>query len=291
MNGRLLLKSSAYLLVSVLFAAVLVLYRFPYESLQHRLEGLVAARWGLRLDLDDFGPGIPLKLRFSRCSLGQREEQPMAELEEGYLRPRLLPFFVGKIGVAIGAKAYGGFLDGNLLLKPFYDVDQYGLRLKWKEVRLEQHPILPFLLKQKISGKFSGDLQLHGSLKNPVESSGIGKLGVSNGSCPVESPYLEIDTLDDLEVNAVIKIVGAQLEINNCSFSAKGIEGTLSGGIKLRPKMSQSTLNLVGQGSVDPSLLKLQSTMQGMAVSLFKRGKPLPFKVRGTLAKPKFGLF
>ena len=136
MNRRLIPKVSAYLFVAVLFAAVLVLYRFPYESLQHRLQGLVAARWGLWLDLDDFRHGMPLRFKFSRCSLGKREGPPMVELGEGYLRPRLLPIFMGKVGVALGAKAYGGFFDGNLLLKPFYDVDQFQLRLNWKEVRL-----------------------------------------------------------------------------------------------------------------------------------------------------------
>jgi type II secretion system protein N len=283
----------AYLLFVLIFSGILIFYKFPYESVETRLEAFIAEHWGLKLDVADLRPSLPPRLKFSKFSLRRlgHEGQPIFYATQGYLCPRILPLFGGKFAVTIHAKAYGGSLNGDAALKSLFEVRTYNLRASWQAIQLERHSALQLLLARQLSGKLSGELKLDGSIEDWVNSSGIAKIRLSEGSCPIESPYVKVKTFDGLEVSAAMKLNSGRLEIDNCRFQAQGIRGSFDGIVQLNPRLYESVLDLAGQCQIDSTLLNFTADSNKAFVALLDNNAPLPFHVRGTLGEPKISLF
>jgi type II secretion system protein N len=274
-------------------AGIVIFYKFPYENVQGRLEALLAERWGLGLEVSDLQPSLPPKLRFSEFSLGtlDYERLPVFHADEGYLRPRILPLFGVKLAAAIRAEAYGGSLNGCVILKPLHDVRTYNLQASWQAIQLGRHRGLQLLLERRISGKLSGELELNGPVEELANSSGIGTLRLTEGSCQIDHPYLKVKTLYELEVTAAIKLDAGALKIDHCRFQARGIKGTLDGVVHLQPRLYGSVLDIAGQCQIEANLLKLDGDSNRGLVALLDRNATVPFHLRGTLTAPKLSLF
>jgi hypothetical protein len=80
------------------------------------------------------------------------------------------------------------------------------------------------------------------------------------------------------------------LEITDCEFKGQGFQGTVSGKVMLQPRLSGSILNLAGEGQLDSDMINLPADKRRVAAAFLNRGKPLPFKVRGTVAQPELRL-
>jgi hypothetical protein len=59
----------------------------------------------------------------------------------------------------------------------------------------------------------------------------------------------------------------------------------------LQPRLSGSILNLAGEGQLDSDMINLPADKRRAAAAFLNRGKPLPFKVRGTIEVPQLSLF
>jgi type II secretion system protein N len=287
------LRPVLYLLFVVTLVGVFVLVRFPYNLLERTVTALVAEHWNLRLDLENIHPTLTARLEFSGCSLQKYDGSGPAifAMGQGYLRPRILPILTGQLGFSLRAKAYGGFLDGHFRLEPLFNAQKYYLDLNWQEVRLEEYPDTPFFGRNQASGKISGEVRFEGVLNEWIRSSGAGRLELREGSFQVDSPYLRVRRLEGCAATATLKLAGGKVALDDCLFSGQGINGNLSGEVILQPKITRSTLHLAGKCELDGEMLKSNSKIKGIAEALFKRNKPLPFKVEGTLAKPSIRIF
>ncbi len=287
------LKWLAYLLFILTLSGVLIFFKFPYKSIQSKLEASIAERWDLNLNVKDLRPALPPKLSFTRFSIRSPDHGGVSVFHatEGYLRPRLLPLFWGKLAATIHVEAYGGFLDGGITLKPFYDVRNYSLKARWQSIHLEEHPGLLFFLERQLSGKLSGELELDGPLKELYSATGIGTLELTEATCPIEHPYFKVKNVEGLEVTASLKLNSGEVEIENSRFQARGINGTLSGIVQLQPRLFESVLDLAGQCKIDPALLNLTGGSNSGLLALLNENTPLPFHIRGTVTAPRLSIF
>lgn len=293
MNRTLAKKALAYLLGGLILAGILILWRFPYESLQHRLEAAARERLGLRLELADLSPTFPPGFKLGQCSVRSVElgSQPLFQATRVHLRLKVLHLLRGSLVFAMRSQAYEGSLNGEVRLAPFYDVQNYRLVVNWESIQLDNHPANTTLLNRQISGKTSGDFRMKGQLDEFLNGTGVANLRLMEGTCEIDSPYLTTNTLDELEISATIELTGGILEVSQCQFKARGLEGNLNGKVELRPRLSRSTLDLAGEGVIDPAMVNLPPDQLRVAAAFLNQGKPVPFKVRGTIEEPRLGLF
>lgn len=286
-------KVVGYFLWGLLLAGILVVWKFPYGSLQERLDAVARARLGLRFEVTDVSPTLPPGLKLAKCTVRSTEpgSKPFLAATQVYLRFKLLPLLRGSLALTLRSQVYGGSLNGDIRLAPFYDVRQYQLRLRGQTLRLDDKNDISALLGRQLFGQISGDLELEGDFGDIVNSTGGGELQLVEGSCPIDSPYLTTKLLEGLEVSGTFALSGGILKIDHCQFEGPGFEGTLSGEIKLQPWLPSSTLNLAGKGQIDPALVNLPPDKRRVAEAFLNRGKPLPFKVRGTIEVPQLRLF
>ena len=213
------------------------------------------------------------------------------ELTKVYTRFKLLPLLKGNLAFTLRSKAYGGSLSGDFRLAPIHNFQNYRMQVWAKKVRLEDQSGISVILGRPIEGEISGEIDLDGVVGDLVNAAGEGNFKLVDGSCPIDSPYLKVKTLEGLEVSATIKLSGGSFTISDCRFSGKGFQADLTGEVRLLPGLTSSTLNLAGQGQVDAELIDFPADKGSVAETFLSRGKPLPFKVRGTIAEPKLQLF
>lgn len=286
-------RAIGYFLWALVLAGVLVIWRFPYQGLQRRLEAVASARLGLKFDITDMSLTIPPGLKLAKCTVRSPDpdSKPFFEATQVHTRLKVLPLLKGNLAFTARSRAYGGSLNGSFRLAPIHNVQHYQLRVMGETVRLEGQAGISMVLGRTLSGEISGAIELEGDFGDLLNSTGGGKLQLVDGSCPIDSPYLKAKTLDGLEVSTTIELSGGNLKINDCQFKGRGFQGTLSGEVKLQPSLSRSILSLAGRGELDGDLINIPADKRRVAEAFLNRGRPLPFKVRGTLAEPRLQLF
>ena len=281
-----------YILWAVVFAAVLIIWRFPYQSLVDRLEAIASSQTGLNFALTDVSFILPSGLKVGRCTVRSGDGgEPLFEATQVHTRLKVIPLLKGSLAFTVRGRAYDGSVNGSFFLAPLHHVQRYRLRVTGQTIRLEGQPVISELAGRPLTGVVSGEIELQGEFADLLSSVGGGTFQLVDGSCSIESPFLREDTLKGLELSASIALSGGSLHIKNCQFSGQGLEGTVSGEIKLQPGLSASILNLAGLGQVDPDLLNIPTDKRRVAEAFLNQGKPLPFKVRGTVAEPVLTLF
>ncbi len=285
-------RALGYFLWGLVLAGILIVWKFPYQSLQNRLVATASAQLGVKFEITDMSPAFPFGLKLEKCAVRTMEPESKSFFEASQVRLRfkVLQLLRGSLAFTLSSQAYGGTLFGDVRLTPFYDARNYQLRVRGQEIQLEGHSFSP-LLGRQVSGKISGDLNLKGPLGDLVNASGDGEFQLEEGSFPIDSVYLRIRTLEGLEVSATMELSGGSLEITECEFKGQGFQGTVSGKVMLQPRLSDSTLNLAGEGQLDGDMVNLPADKSRVAAAFLNRGKPLPFKVRGTVAQPELRLF
>ena len=286
-------RALGYFLWGLVFAFILIVWKFPYQSLQERLVATASAQLGVKFEITDMSPALPFGLKLAKCAVRTREPEskPFFEANQVSLRFKVLQLLRGSLAFTLRSQAYGGTLSGDVRLTPFYDARNYQLRVRGQKIQLEGQSSVSTLLGRQVSGKISGDLNLKGPLGDLVNASGGGEFQLEEGSFPIDSAYLRIRTLEGLEVSTTFELSGGSLEITECEFKGQGFQGTVSGKVMLQPRLSGSTLNLAGEGQLDGDMVNLPADKRRVAAAFLNRGKPLPFKVRGTVAQPEFRLF
>jgi type II secretion system protein N len=286
-------RALVYFLWGLVFAGILIVWKFPYQRLQERLVAIASAQLGVKFEITDMSPTLPFGLKLAKCAVRTMEPESKVFFEANRMRLRfkVLPLLRGSLAFTLRSQAYGGTLSGDVRLTPFYDVRKYQLSVRGQKIQLKDQSPISTLLGRPISGKISGDINLTGPLDDLVNASGGGEFQLEEGSCPIDSAYLRIRTLEGLEVSATMELSGGSLEIIECKFKGQGFQGTVSGKVILQPRLAESTLNLAGEGQLDGDMLNLPADKRRVAAAFLNRGKPLPFKVRGTVAEPEFRLF
>ena len=288
-----LLRATAYLLYALILGGILLVWKFPYSSLEQRLEDVASrALGGMRVELRELSPAFPFGLKVSRCVVRTWEagREPVFDMTQGSFRLRILPLLRGAVGVVLQGRAYGGTLSGDGSLSRGRD-RQYQLKAVLQSLRLGEHPGIAQLFGRQVSGTVSGEVQLSGPMGDKLKSTGGGKIQLRQGSWPVNSPYLKIKSLDEMELNATVKLEKGTLTVEGCDFKAAGIQGTLKGSVNLATTWSESALELAGEGQVDGAILNLEPTVAARIQPLLQQSKPIPFHIRGTLGAPQLSIF
>ena len=285
-------RAVGYFLWGLVFAGILIVWKFPYQRLQERLVATASTQLGVKFEITDMSPAFPFGLKLAKCAVRTLEagSKPFFEANQVRLRFKVLQLLRGSLAFTLRSQAYGGTLSGDVRLTPFYDVRNYQMKVRGQEIQLEGHSVSP-LFGRQVSGKISGDINLKGPLGDLIGASGGGEFQLKEGSCPIDSAYLSIRTLEKLEVYATMVLSDGSLEITDCEFKGQGFQGTVSGKVMLQPGLFGSILNLAGEGQLDSEMINLPADKQRVAAAFLNRGKPLPFKVRGTLSEPELRLF
>ena len=125
-------RALGYLLWGLILAGILIVWKFPYQSLQERLVATAGARLGVKFEITDMSPAFPFGLKLAKCAVRtmEPESNPFFEANQVRLRFKVLQLLRGSLAFTLRSQAYGGTLSGDVRLTPFYDARNYQLRVR-----------------------------------------------------------------------------------------------------------------------------------------------------------------
>ena len=138
----------------------------------------------------------------------------------------------------------------------------------------------------KAKGELSGNLGLAGEMARPLTLEGRGDVQMRDVECSFSNRLVQGVKVRSGNGGGDWVLEDRKLSLNEWTFEAEGVSGTIEGTVHLAGQLAESRLDLKGTLQCDPGKLGLPPSAAGF----FRKGKPLSFRVRGTLGEPKYGL-
>ncbi len=108
-------RALGYFLWGLVFAMILIVWKFPYESLQERLLATASAQLGVKFEITDMSPALPFGLKLAKCAVRtmEPESKPFFEEDQVRLRFKVLQLLRGNLAFTLRSQAYGGTLSAS----------------------------------------------------------------------------------------------------------------------------------------------------------------------------------
>lgn len=277
-------KWFAYALYGVLITLGLLYFLFPSEALRDYLQAKAdSTNSPLHLSIGSISPSLTFGLKFRKTELSRRADpdKVLFRADRLLLRPTLWSFLRGKWRFCFNGETYGGVLKGCVQFNKNGLEAPFATSVSLKEIRIGEYDNLSTLIGRHIEGSLGGTMTYNGTNKSLIAGAGEANLRLSEGRVELLQPILSLDSIDFDQVLIKMILKDQKINVTHAELNGPNIRGTLSGTVSLRRDFLKSTLDL--RGSINPFADRLESSTDTL------EGGTLPFTVRGTLTKPKFG--
>jgi type II secretion system protein N len=282
------LKYSLYALF-VIAAVVVSLYaRFPSETF--RLYATrQAERWvpGVELVVADARPALPAAVRFQDVEV-RYQNQPVLRMEEARLSPDWQAMVKFDPAWHVQADVAGGRVQGTIRTKAAGTFEDAALQGDLDRIDLSKLSGMQRLVDRRISGICSGTVSRPGGPPpSPTEVS----LQLADASMEVRQPILQVKEIFLRSVQIDAALIGAAVQIRQCTFDGSEFDGRLAGRIDFENDFSASTVEL--EGSVIPHAVLLARLKRVLPAQIMaKRGKngEFAFLLSGSIKNPVYML-
>ncbi|MBW2708924.1 MAG: type II secretion system protein GspN [Deltaproteobacteria bacterium] len=285
------LKYVGYTFYVILVAGVLLYVRFPSETFQSYLVQEAGRMnppviFSTRSLDPSFPPG--LRLQAPVFSLKERPGTAFFEAQDLSVGPGIGSLILGNTTWFFDARAYGGFINGHI--QPGEDGEIDGFSLSLEKVRIHEYAFLPHFGIGDLGGTLNGTIHYKGSPDRIAMGNGTGDIHISEGRINLLNPFLGLETIPFGKLNVRFTLKKGTVHLTSVSFDGKGLQGSISGTIRLNRIMDRSQLNL--RGTIEPIEVFLDTLKGGPALlGLFRgghNGLRRSFVIQGTFRSPKF---
>jgi type II secretion system protein N len=271
----------------IIITFIFLYYLFPTEAvtayINYRLTGTMP---GLHLEIDQIRPAFPpgVNLRSTRL---YRQEKELFGLDRLVIRPKYLTMLSSTKSFSIFSNSYGGEIDGtaNLLLKE----SNLNVDLNLNNIAIDGIPAVSEIIPHTLSGTAVGKLIFS---NQPPFGNGQADIVISDCVADFKPALFGMDQLkmDTVTANAVLN--DRILKIDNFEIKGREINGRASGTVTLRNPFIQSSINLSGQVTPTPTLMKNLSNLLPIDAITGKNiaGDGIPFRISGTFDNPSFSM-
>lgn len=285
-------KWFAYFLYCLFIVVVLLYYRFPSVVFKDYLESAVSEMGdGVDLSINDLHLVFPPGMVLTDAKLTRRNDPEIAvfNAESVFIKPELLPLFLGKKTYQFEANAYGGDLKGSVSMVEG-DPAPCTVSLRVSHIQIQQVTLFSRLLETNFKGDLTGDILFKGSFDQMIGGEGKAELNLSGGNAKLETPFLGVDSIDFGQFTISMNLGSRRIKIARADLKGDTLQGALSGTINLTGNILRSRLNL--KGNIEP----LEGFPGGeggnpVILQLFRKktgSMKRSFTIRGTLGIPKF---
>jgi len=282
-------KWTAYIIYGLSVLLIFLYLLFPSgpvkQFIVRQVEAMAPA---LVIQMDDIAPSIPPGLTVNNLQVAL-ENGSVFRVPRLTLTPAYLSLFSTRKVFNLKGVAYEGAVNGQTAVenasRPNYSAD-----VVFEAVELDKIDALTELMPHHVSGVASGHIQYETKTGN----FGQGDAEATIKECRVQlnAPIFGFESLTVGTVNAVLELKGDTAELRHIRIKGRQVTGNASGVIELRRPLNKSTLQLTGTIKPHPSFIK--ELGQAVPSQILSMGnyveKGVPFRISGTLERPKISL-
>lgn len=272
---------------------VALLVRLPSDVAAHYLEQAFARQMpGYRLAITEVVVSPLLRLRAGSCRVSAvGVPAPVLQVEDVSVEPSLWGFCLGRKEVGFSAKAYGGKVRGDVLLRAGSLLPEV-LSVELTRVQLQRYANLKNLLGRQLAGEVSGDVVFSGGAGRFVDGSGRAEVTLRNGEVELLQPILGFASLGLEEVAVALAIEKRKATVKRFDLESREGHGTISGFVNIQDNILQSRLSL--RGDVEPDVNAFRGRPDGerllKVMKPFLRNGKIRIGVSGTFTQPRIRL-
>jgi type II secretion system protein N len=243
------------------------------------------------LQVEQIRLAIPPGVRFDTVEISHKKEA-WAALEQFDIRPDYLTLFTEKKSFLFKGNAYKGGIKGTIDIIPGSVPYLVGVDADIRDIQLDDISRLHEILGTKVRGNLAGTFQFQDG--RGVERKADIQLNISNAGAEITHALINqsLDQINFRSIEAVIAVKEQTLELKQCKAVGNQADGELSGVIRFRRPFAKSRLDFRGTVKLHHSLLtSLKNIIPGNLFQMKKNENGgLPFKLYGTIEKPKISL-
>jgi type II secretion system protein N len=283
-----LLVALAYFLYGVVVFAVVFAAKYAVLNADALIREAVARQDAFTVEFSRFEPQIlPPRVVLDHLRvLDKKTGQPLLLMGETDLRLSVLPLLVGKVGVSLTSRMYGGVVEADLATGVFFNTDVVNADISLDMVELERIPQVRAYDKS-LKGFASVTASLHGEWASPLsmeaELTGrLAQLDMENRVYVVKGARLtgyEVD-LDCALNDGVLRV--RRLDLSG----GDGISLKTEGDIAVNDQdFLQSKLDMTGKFLGPPEALATR-VIDPKALAMLRNKQAVNVAVTGTPANP-----
>ncbi|MCF8037202.1 MAG: type II secretion system protein GspN [Desulfobacteraceae bacterium] len=279
-------KWAGYILYVIVLAVLFLYICFPSDSAEQYVESLISRHApGVELSISSLGLGFPPSVVINNVDIRYRRAEPV-NLERITISPAYLKLLRGVRSFRIDGDAAGGKIEGDLALPdPSGNSGNVSARFDFHDLEIGSFHILETMGRGEAAGRMEGEIDYTGDL----DGSGSGNAALDVRECRIQldpAPF-GVKELAFKAVQAVMELEQRRLKISRFSLDGTQFSGTGSGTLRLSAPIESSRINLSGDITLHPPLLR---SIGGILPEKFTRKGGLPIRITGTLGRPGFSV-
>jgi type II secretion system protein N len=283
-------KRIFYALYIIAAAGCFFYFLFPSDTVTNSIAfHLNKTNPNINITIDRANPSFPPGLILKGVSLYHFGEE-LFDVEKVKIVPQLTSLLTSKATFNFNGKAYEGILKGTTDLSGNSNGRQIGAVANLAGIQIRDIPALNNLSEHTISGKLSGKFTY-----TNVPGSGEtvnATLSLIDSKVELATPLFSLETLAFINIEAELTLNENNLQIKRCSLVGHQMDGKVTGSIGLMDPPGQSILKL--SGTLKPHhvfLAELKKSFLAHLITSISSGESgFPFKITGTLDKPRFSM-
>ncbi|HET58123.1 MAG TPA: type II secretion system protein GspN, partial [Deltaproteobacteria bacterium] len=223
----------------------------PSAILERSVEQ-AAARRGVDLTAESARLVVPPGLRVEKCGFALPDcPGVIATAHRVTARPALWPLIGGRFALTARGEGYGGRIDGRAVFKNRFDLSgPVACEAEIDGVELGRAAWLEQLSGTRIEGTLSGVVSMAGEPRELLAGSGSAELVIEDGGLRFTEPWRGLSSIEFERVVVKADMKSLIVTVRSITFAGSGLEGSLSGTVRLRSRLAASVINLKGGVSV-----------------------------------------
>ena len=279
--------SFTYIFYAVILLVVLLVVRFPKESLLARIEAKVEHELpGYTCTINDIKYGYPINVLLEGVNIshpGRQIQLPETEVTVTPDLKNLLTTF------KVSMDVYGGTLSTDVIVHS--QENQIELpRLEISATDLEGVGFLAQSLGRGIQGKLELSGRYLGNRNRLLDGEFSGTVRISDFEIELKRPILQSKQVVFSELSSFIQVKNTLVELGEGNGVGPFYDGAFSGSVKLKRLWRASVLDVAGTLSPRQEYLEENRQVARAAALLYKKYKrsTIPFQLTGTMEDPLF---
>jgi type II secretion system protein N len=269
----------------IVITLIFLYYLFPTEALTAYINyRLLTFLPQCNLTIKQIRPGFPPGLKFETLMM-YRQGKEFIGMDQLTIRPRYLTMFSQTKSFVLYSVLNGGRIDGTAGIT--FDKSLLSVDLSLDHVNIGGIPALKEIIPHSISGAASGKIVY---ANQPPFGNGKVDIGLSNCLVDFKPAFFGMNQLKMDSITARAELADQLLKIETIEVTGREVNGKASGTMTIRNPIVQSALNISGQVTPTPALMKSLADIIPVSAMIESNASSstIPFKISGTVESPAF---
>jgi len=273
-------------LYGIVLFAVLTLPRIPLERMiTGMLQG--AGNGRVTVGVNDLDLAFPDRVRMNqvRYQIATAGTFLAGRVDTLEMRPDYGDLLRGRLPLRFTGTTPAGPFQGRMSVSLFRGSRNGTMSLHTDGFSLDKYPLIESALDRRVRGVLSGDVEIHGDLRRPLDGEGKGRLHMGEGAIEARLGLPGLDEIPFSSMEMAFVLRERVIHVSQAEMKGPAFQGSFTGEIRLTQDLRKSPMDLQGELVPGPMILD-NAFLSPLLEKVLKGNRSATVRIRGTLERP-----